>query len=266
MVWVGKERCRFGVRCDRTKNMYSPIQDGIEKSVQSVRYTEAKPPSPLSGLVHCFWELKTDRVLPDDFLFHALPDACVNLLFNQLETNIAGVTALRTTFEVLNLGKNFHYVGIQFLPGVWQGNRTEIFDSFVGEPYQGSLPLVATSKQLAQLDFLAKQLVLSALVQRLVDERLVVANLVTEKILSAIDVIHTVMDMAAMTGISPRQLQRILKRTTGFSPHDLLKVLRLQQSFKQHYLELYADQAHFIHSFRKITGYTPAKYNNKFNV
>jgi hypothetical protein len=96
--------------------MYSPIRDGIEKIVQSVRYTEAKPPGNLSGLVHCFWELKTDRALSEDFCLHALPDACVNILFNQVDTDIAGVTALRTTYEVLNLGKSFHYVGIQFCP------------------------------------------------------------------------------------------------------------------------------------------------------
>lgn len=246
--------------------MHSPIQDGIEKTVRSVRYTEAKPPSNLSGLVHCFWELKTDNALPDDFRLHALPDACVNILFNQADTNIAGITALRTTFEVLNLGKTFHYVGIQFLPGAWQGSQEEIVDHFVGTPYLGQLPLIKTSNELAKLDFFAKQSVLSELVQWLIDEELVVANVVTEKILTNIDDIHTVADMAAVTGVSPRQLQRMLKQTTGFSPHDLLKVLRLQQSFKQHYLELYADQSHFIHSFRKITGYTPTKYANKFDV
>jgi hypothetical protein len=83
--------------------MYNPIQDGIEKTVGAVRYAEAKPPSHLSGLVHCFWELKTERVLEEDFQLHAVPDACVNILFNQVDTDIAGVTALRTTFEVLNL-------------------------------------------------------------------------------------------------------------------------------------------------------------------
>jgi AraC-like DNA-binding protein len=246
--------------------MYSPIQDGIEKTVRSVRYTEAKPPSNLSGLVHCFWELKTDSPLPEDFRLHALPDACVNILFNQADTNIAGVTALRTTFEVLNLGKTFHYVGIQFLPGVWQGSRGEIVDSFVGTPYLGNLPLVETSKELSKLDFFAKQSVLSELVQLLINGEVVVANHVTEKILTNISNIQTVADMAAVTGMSPRQLQRTLKRTTGFSPHDLLKVLRLQQSFRQHYLESYSDQSHFIHSFRKITGYTPAKYADKFDV
>ena len=246
--------------------MYSPIQDGIEKTVQSVLYTEAKPPSNLSRLVHCFWELKTDTALPDDFCLHALPDACVNILFNQADTKIAGITALRTTYTALNLGKAFHYVGIQFLPGVWQGNRDEIVGSFVGTPYLGSLPLIETSSQLAKLDFFAKQAVLSELVQRLIDEKVVAANSVTEKILTNIDDIHTVADMAAVTAMSPRQLQRTLKRTTGFSPHDLLKVLRLQQSFRQHYLESYTDQSHFIHSFRKITGYTPAKYSSKFDV
>ena len=246
--------------------MYSPIRDGIEKTVRSARYTEAKPPSNLSGLVHCFWELKTESALQDDFHLHALPDACVNILFNQADTNIAGVTALRTTYEVLNLGKSFHYVGIEFLPGVWQGSREEIVDSYVGTPYLGHLPLIKTSNELAKLDFLAKQPVMSQLVQWLIDEELVVANHVTEKILTHMDDIHTVADMAAMTNMSPRQLQRTLKRATGFSPHDLLKVLRLQQSFKQHYLDSYADQSHYIHSFRKITGYTPARYASKFDV
>jgi AraC-like DNA-binding protein len=246
--------------------MYNPVRDGIEKTVRSVRYTEAKPPKNLSGLVHCFWELKTDSALTDDFYLHALPDACVNILFNQVDTKIAGITKLRTTFEVLNLGKRFHYVGIQFFPGVWQGNPEEIVDSFVGTPYLGNLPLIETSKELAKFDFLAKQSVLSKLVQQLIDVKLVVTNVVTEKILLNIDNVLTVSDMAAITGLSPRQLQRTLKRTTGFSPHDLLKVLRLQRSFRQHYLESYSDQSHFIHSFRKITGYTPSRYAEKFDV
>jgi AraC-like DNA-binding protein len=130
----------------------------------------------------------------------------------------------------------------------------------------GSLPLIATSNELAKVDFAGMHAILAALVLRLIDERLVVANLVTEKILTNIDDLHTVADMAALTEMSTRQLQRTLKHSTGFSPHDLLKVLRLQQSFKKHYSDSYADQSHFIHSFRKITGYTPGKYVDKFDV
>jgi AraC-like DNA-binding protein len=246
--------------------MYNPIKDGIEKTTRSVRYTVEKPPAYLSGLVHCYWELKTEATLTEDFYLHAMPDACVNILFNQAETDIAGITALRVTYEILNLGKSFHYVGIQLLPGVWQGDPQEIADQFVGTPYVGALPLVATSRELAQRDFLDMQEIMSGLVGWLIDNKLVVNNPVTERILANLDNIHTVADMASMACLSPRQLQRTLKQTTGFSPHDLLKVLRLQQSFKQHYLDLYADQSHYIHSFRKVTGYTPEKYINKFDV
>ena len=246
--------------------MYSPVPDGIKKTLQSVRYVEAKPPGDLSGLVHCFWELKTDTVLGEDFCLHVLPDACVNILFNQADTEIAGVTALRTTFAVLNLGTSFHYAGIQFLPGVWKGNPDEIVDSYVGTPYAGDLPLVEISAKISGLDFSAKQAPLADLVRRLIDDELVVANVVTENILTNIDKIHTVADMANLAGMSTRQLQRTLKRMTGFTPHDLLKVLRLQQSFRRDYLMSYSDQSHFIHSFRKITGYTPEKYAKKFGV
>ncbi len=246
--------------------MYDPVRDGIDKAVQTVCYTVVKPPLHLAAWVHVYWELKTQAPLDEDFFLHAVPDACVNILFNQLDTDIAAVTALRTQYEVLNLGKKFHYCGIQLLPGVWQGDSHDIAYQFVDTPYQGNLPLVATCRELAQHDFLGKQSVMSELVDCLVEAKLVVNNPVTEKILSKLDDIRSVTDMASVVGLSPRQLQRNLKQNTGFSPHDLLKVLRIQQSFRQHYLDLYADQSHYIHSFRKVTGFTPAKYVHKFDV
>jgi AraC-like DNA-binding protein len=246
--------------------MYSPIRDGMERTVGSVKYSEAQPPSSLAGLVHCFWELKTVADLPEDFRYHALPDACVNILFNQIETSIAGVTALRTKAEVLNLGRSFHYVGIQFYPGVWQGNQEELIDHYVGAPYSGNLPLIQVSRQMAGVEFSGKLPALSDLVQWFLEEKLVATNFLTEKILTSLDHIRNVADMARIAGVSPRQLQRTLKRMTGMSPHDLLKVLRVQQSFRTHYLDLYSDQSHYIHSFRKITGYTPAKYAATFDV
>lgn len=250
----------------RSNAMYDPIKDGIDKASENVRYAVNPPTEDLSSLVHCYWELKTESVLAEDFLLHAMPDACVNILFNQMDTDIAGVTALRTTYEVLNLGKSFHYVGIQLLPGVWQGNPQEIAHQFVGTAYAGDLPLASTSREMATLDFSAKQEHMAHLVRWFVNAALVVSNPVTEKILAQLDDIRTVADMAAVACLSARQLQRTLKQTTGFSPHDLLKVLRIQQSFKRHYLDLYADQSHYIHSFRKVTGYTPAKFTDKFDV
>lgn len=190
--------------------MYTPAKDGIEKTA-AVRYTESEPPDDLSSYIFCFWELKTDGKLTSDFHLHATPDACVDIMFNEIDTDIAGVTALRTTHEVLNLGRNFHYVGIQFLPGVWQGNRTEIASQYIGTAYTGKLPLIATNKRMVGLDFENKQAVMSNLARELSVKKVIKANTVTQRILEHLDDIHSVADMANFAGLSTRQLQRVLK-------------------------------------------------------
>jgi AraC-like DNA-binding protein len=246
--------------------MYSPVQDGIATSVRLVHYAEVAPPQQLAGFVHCFWELRTLAVLPEDFRYHALPDACVNLLLNQADTDIAGITALHTASTVLNLGTSFHYVGVQLLPGVWQGDRGEIVASYVGTPYRGKLPLVQTSQRVVGLAFEEQVPLLVELVHWCIAQGHIVPNPVTARILAHLDGIRSVADMAELVGMSQRHLQRTLKSATGFTPHNLLKVLRVQQSFRKHHLDLYADQAHFIHEFRRATGYTPGKYRKQFGV
>lgn len=246
--------------------MYDPVKDGVEKSVQAVSYVEANPPPPIAELVHCYWELKTERVLDADFTLHAMPDACVNVLFNQLDTSIARITALHTTHTTLNLGRSFHYVGVQFFPGVWNDAEETTVDHYVGEPYAGKLPLVDTNIALAELDFAAKSLVFTEFVEALRAEDVIAPNQTTAAILHNIANIQSVAEMAEAAALSPRQLQRKLKATTGFSPHDLLKVLRLQNSFRQDYLLSFADQSQFTHSFRDITGYTPGQFMKTFDV
>ena len=246
--------------------MYNPKGNSKEKTVQSLQFVEVEPPSHLRGFVHRFLELKTNDTLSDDYRFHALPDACTYIVFDQLDSKIAGVTKLRASSEELNLGKVFHYINIRFLPGVWQGGREPVDYGMVDNPYSGDLPLIEINHSLSSRDFAAKQSVLAEFVESLIDSNLVVANLVTEKIFLHLDEIYSVSDMAAAADLSPRQLQRTLKRTTGFAPHDFLKVLRLQQALNGDPSLSYADQSHFIHSFRKATGYTPGRFSRKFDV
>lgn len=246
--------------------MYDPKGNGKEKAVQTVTFDEAEPPEHLRGIVHRFLELKTDGSLPKDYRFHALPDACTYVVFDQLDASITGVTKLRASSEELNLGRVFHYTNIRLLPGVWQGNRDQVSYSMIDSPYRGDLPLIDVNKGLQGRDFAAQQVILSTFVENLVRENLVVANPVTDKIFQHMDDIYSVSDMAEVAGLSPRQLQRTLKRKTGFAPHDFLKVLRLQQSLRGEPSLSYADQSHFIHSFRKATGYTPGQYARKFDV
>ena len=246
--------------------MYDPVKDGVAKTVESVLYTEVPPPTELGDLVHCFWEMRTVSELDDDFTLHAVPDACVNLLFDQHDTRIAGVTQLQTSHTSLDLGRSFHFAGIQFFPGVWRGDPDASVDHYVGEPYDGDLPLVEVCEAAAEHDLDGKVVVFSDFVQTLLESGLVAPNPVTAAILANLDRIHSVADMAHVAALSPRQLQRGLKATTGFTPHDLWKVLRVQHSFRNDYLLLFADQSHFTHSFRKVTGYTPGQFNKTFDV
>ncbi|WP_397574003.1 helix-turn-helix domain-containing protein [Silanimonas sp.] len=248
------------------RTIYDPVPDGMPRSAGSVRYMEVSPPASLSSVVHRFWELRTMENLAEDFVYHALPDACVNLLLNERDPRVAGITRLRTRAEKLNLGRSFHYVGVQLYPGVWQGRSDEILDSYVGSAYLGELPLVQVAEQMVGLPLSEKAVLLSGLVERLIASAHVAPNALTGAILLNLDRIRTVADMAALVGLSTRQLQRALKASVGMPPHDFLKVLRLQQSFRRDYLELYADQSHYINAFRQGTGYTPSRYAATFDV
>ena len=131
--------------------MYSPVKDGIERSAKLVRFAEAKPPESFNEIVHSYWELRTEEVLTEDFHYRVIPDACVNILFNQRDLDIAAVTAAPASAIVLNLGKDFHYVGIQLFPGAWRGHPSELYRNLVDKPYAGTLPLVATNRRLSYL-------------------------------------------------------------------------------------------------------------------
>lgn len=246
--------------------MYDPKGNGKDKAVNAVQFTETEPPPHLQGIVHRFLELKTDGELAEAYRFHALPDACAYIVFDQITPEITGVSKLRATSEEFNLGRRFHFINIRFLPGVWQDSAEPIAYGQLDSPYAGQMPLIDINRSVIARGFADSQDILSDLVDRLIAEGHVAPNLTTQRIFAHLEDIHTVADMAEAANLSPRQLQRNLKRTTGFTPHDLLKVLRLQMTLNGSDIWSYADQSHFIHSFRKATGYTPGKYARKFDV
>ncbi len=244
---------------------YDPKGNSLEKATRDVSFTETAPPEHLRGVVHRFLEVRTTQTRAEDYRFHALPDACTYVIFDQSDPAVAGVTKLRASAEELNLGRRFHFVNIRFLPGVWDAKRIAPDHGQIDSAYDGPLPLLDVGASLAGLPFVDQVPLLVRFAERLLSEAIVTPNPATEAIFAEIDDIHTVADMADLCALSPRQLQRTLKRTTGLTPHDFLKVLRLQQALRGEPSLSYADQSHFIHSFRKATGYTPGNYAAKFD-
>ncbi len=81
-----------------------------------------------------------------------------------------------------------------------------------------------------------------------------------------------VADVAAAFGLSERALQRLVENRVGLTPKWLIQRRRLHDAVEQLKkgggpaladlaIELgYADQAHFTHDFRTVTGITPGSY------
>jgi AraC-like DNA-binding protein len=245
---------------------YEPKGHGRSKIETKVQFREAEPPRRLSEIVHRYLELRTDGPLMDDHRFYALPDACTYVVFNQQDTRIAGITRLRTSSEEFNLGKSFHFVNIRFFPGVWQNGDDLISYGLINDHYSGPLPLVEVNNRLTGLDFDAMQDVLTELVEYMVARKLLMPSALVQRILSGLDEINSVDDMARESHMSSRQLQRILLKTTGLAPHNFLKVLRLQKTLSGEDIDRYSDQSHFIRSFRSATGYTPGRFAKEFDV
>jgi AraC-like DNA-binding protein len=246
--------------------MYNPKGNSKEKSVHAVRFVECEPPPHLRRVVHRYIELKTQVPLSSAYRFHALPDACTYVVFDQVDPKVTGVTRLGCTAKEFCLGTSFHYVNVRFLPGVWQAERDKISEGMIDKVYLGDLPLRELNAQLAGRSWAETQMLLSTFVEQMMFTGMVAPNPITERLLRDMEEINSVSQMAASAGLSDRQLQRTLRRTTGFSPHDFLKILRLQRSLVGDPSGCYADQSHFIHSFRKATGYTPGRYRNYFDV
>ena len=56
---------------------------------------------------------------------------------------------------------SFHYAGIQLFPGVWRGDPDATVDHYVGEPYDGELPLVEVGRAADGLDLDGKAAVIT---------------------------------------------------------------------------------------------------------
>ncbi|GAA4669764.1 AraC family transcriptional regulator [Nocardioides nanhaiensis] len=244
--------------------MYDPAGNAIARDAAVVTFVEAAPPAALGHLVHRFVSLRTDVELDEDYRFHALPDACTYLIFDQRDPRICGATRLRASSQELDLGREFHFTNVRLMPGAWAGD--DVGEGPVEDGYRGDLPFREVARRLVGLDFAAQQRVLSRFVGWLAEKGLVRPEPAIARIFAHVDDVASVADMASAACLSPRQLQRSLKHSTGLAPHDFLKVLRLQRTLRSHDHSAYADQSHFIRSFRTATGYTPGRFGATFDV
>ena len=81
-------------------------------------------------------------------------------------------------------------------------------------------------------------------------------------------------ELAEIAGLSPKQLQRLCRKTLGLSPQQLVQRLRLEQAVRLATTTSssmgdiaaecgFYDQASFTKQFRKVLGLTPSAYRSR---
>lgn len=242
--------------------MYDPIQNGIRADFKyDVLYHEQTPAQVVANTVSCYWEIRSVTRLQEDFHYLILPDGCIDLVFDIGPLPCSGealAMALDIRADTINLGREFHYVGIRFQPGTWLKNPSRLIgntDSLIELAGQNMPDL--TNKLGKTSDFSTKLRLLEELAIACQAQEVIKVNHWLRILLTNPGRITSVADMVKLSGYSDRHLQRLLKEQTGYSPHDFLKIIRFQQSLKERSSDAYSDQSHYIHQFKRMTGFTP---------
>jgi AraC-like DNA-binding protein len=244
--------------------MYTPLQPAIPSAYRhKVSYVEWSSGTHLASLVHCFWELRSIAPLKQTFSYLALPDACIDIIFDVSETpefEGALIMTPNTTATTIALKTPFSYVGIRLLPGVWAESPGAIIGESLFVQTLGLLDLTPIRQQLAGAPLLEKRGILEQLVSGLAQEGIISKNERIQSLFAHPDAMTTVEAARLVLGYSRRHVQRMLREQVGYSPHDFLKVIRFQRSLHGEVLRAYADQPHYIREFKCITGMTPGAY------
>lgn len=260
------------------RQYYSPVQPTIRQDTDNVTYQEFLPDKLLMPYIYCYWELKTDKHLAEQFIYRVVADGCIDIFFelnNPADAYVMGFCVKYTEFP---LGNSFHYVGIRFLPGMFP----QLFGIDAATLTNRYMPLAAVVPQSASffadnLNGMPSQSKIKELFDSYFTFVLTQVKIdIDIRLYSAIDIIlqnygliniETDLD----TGLSPRQLRRLFEYYIGDTAKTFAKVVRFQnilrakpsiQSLRQNKLFFdagYYDQAHFIKEFRNFYGVSPGK-------
>lgn len=103
---------------DIRKN-FTPLQPFARQYGEGVCYNELFPHHDLSGLIYCYWELKTMAPLKALFQYKVVADACTDIFFETENPEQLFVMGFSTGYTEFPLGYRFRYMGIRFLPSVF---------------------------------------------------------------------------------------------------------------------------------------------------
>ncbi|PJI87729.1 helix-turn-helix domain-containing protein [Sphingomonas koreensis] len=226
-----------------------------------MHYAETPPPPELDGLVEAVWTLDIGA---DGWVDHqAVPDGCIELIrrhsgrsFWRTDQPPLFVTGLALRPAVLRFSGDARFTGIRLWPWAWHA-----LDGAPCNDFADGWREIAESDPLAALiagDPDPTPRLIAAFRGR------------RPPPLAAIRQSAGVDDLARITGLSTRQLQRICARETGMAPRSYLRLLRFRTAVSgiqapdaaladTAAVSGYADQAHMTREFQSLGGLPPGQ-------
>lgn len=256
-----------------------------------MHYKKFAPPEELKQLVRYFWVLEDDNAHAAPKTFLAIADGCPGIIFHQPEKGklldyeqkpLPGVILYGQTVEPVKFHSTgpFSAMGVYFYPhalktifGVDANELTDTCIDLLLLPNKKKHRLAdqlmnamtPTGQVNAMADYLMKQLVLhSANTDQSTEFAL--TQLIQSKGSASLKEVQKTLQL------SERTFERRFRQTVGISAKLFSKIRRFQEGLHQlrnnKYQKLsdiaydndYADQAHFIRTFKEFTGHSPNQY------
>ncbi|MBL0741084.1 helix-turn-helix transcriptional regulator [Chryseolinea lacunae] len=257
-----------------------------------MKYTQIPPPDYLKDFIQCFWTMEDDGTDPSPKTIGPLVDGCPGIIFQQAgdgnfydksgkqmpATFLYGQTLTRT--ELYVKGK-FKWMGIRFYPNalksVFRFNAHELTDQCLDLrllPVTQQMPnrLLELPSTLDQVDLLSSHFI------TLIKRNNAIVDPVTHYAMSHIVQANgnvSLKELHTTLKLSERSFERKFEQHVGISAKLFSRICRFQASLKQlktnqftklsdvAYQNGYADQSHFIRSFKEFAGYSPNEFQKQ---
>jgi len=260
------------------REYYKPIQPTVSVNDNEISYQEIQPNKEIENFVYCFWELKTQNLLKQNYNYRVVSDGCIDIFFDRKQPTENFVMGFCRKFVQFPIGKEFDYIGIRFLPSAFPhlfgvdaktlsnqsqelNNVSPIFSEWISSKIKPTDSFEEITEILNDkiIGFSKKQSINYD--NRFLDS----LNLIFKRN----GFLNTEIDLNK--GLSPRQLRRIFNLYIGTTAKSFSNVVRFQyilnakpskQSLKENKLYFdvgFFDQAHFIKTFKTFYGVTPSE-------
>ena len=255
---------------------FKPLQPTAD-AAKDVYYQEILPKGELAKYIYCYWQLKTEAPLEQNFDYRVVTDGCVDIIYEVSKPKDIFIMGFSTSYKSFNLDNTFNYCGVRFFPMAFPILFSVSADTLTNSFRELSIvyPRLGTALNETLIRAMDFKEICAGFQQTIApyhhqgisfDQRVYEALVAILKHKGNIDIAQDL-----KTGLSPRQMRRLFKYYVGCAPKIFSKVIRFQQILgaKPSTTSLrnnpifhdagYYDQAHFIKEFKKFFGTTPGE-------